>query len=224
MGYKEKSPYNLLTLLDPRYSDLYFSSVEYEKCLDSLTNDAVYDNDIIQSRTVTDDESTDVNSNTQSVDSTDTFSKRRAELLAIKQASSQTRSVGNTVQSFRDRLSEEANKYLLRRGEVDVNVNPNLWWKQNISEFPLLGKFWMANCSFPATSASSERSFNMDGLILTPLRSSLTAERTEKMIVSHDYWLSRENFESYRLCEKCPPPPSSLACYKICCMKHQGKK
>ena len=92
LGYKEKSPYNILTLLDPRYSDLYFSSVEYEKCLDSLTNDAVYDDDIIQSRTMTDDESRDVNSNTKSVDSTDTFSKRRAELLAAKQASSQSRS------------------------------------------------------------------------------------------------------------------------------------
>ena len=28
----------------------------------------------------------------------------------------------------------------------------------------------MANCSFPATSASAERAFNMDGLIVTPSR------------------------------------------------------
>ena len=42
------------------------------------------------------------------------------------------------------------------------------WWKQNHESFPLLSLYWRAYSSFPATSTSAERSFNMNGLILTP--------------------------------------------------------
>jgi hypothetical protein len=44
------------------------------------------------------------------------------------------------------------------------------WWCENHTEFPLLAKFWLAHSCFPATSASAERAFNMDGLILTDSR------------------------------------------------------
>jgi hypothetical protein len=37
-------------------------------------------------------------------------------------------------------------------------------------EFPLLAKFWSANCPFPATSTSAERVFNQDKLALDPQR------------------------------------------------------
>ena len=54
--------------------------------------------------------------------------------------------------------------------QADTKENPMDWWCENHTEFPLLAKFWLAHSCFPATSASAERAFNMDGLILTDSR------------------------------------------------------
>ena len=69
--------------------------------------------------------------------------------------------------------------------------------------------------AFPATSTSSERVFSMDGLVLVPKRKRLDVDRTENLIICRDYWMSRSEEESYKLCEKCPQPPSKEARYKI---------
>jgi hypothetical protein len=61
-------------------------------------------------------------------------------------------------------------RFLKLRGTVPVFENPNIWWRFHHADFPLLARFWIAHSSFPATSASSERVFNMDGLILVPRR------------------------------------------------------
>ena len=53
---------------------------------------------------------------------------------------------------------------------LGISDNPNDWWREHAGNYPLLAKFWLAHSSFPATSASAERSFNMDGLVLTPAR------------------------------------------------------
>ena len=42
-GYKQVSPYNCLTLLDIRHADLYFSPADYEKAVNDLAMDSVYD-------------------------------------------------------------------------------------------------------------------------------------------------------------------------------------
>ena len=124
------------------------------------------------------------------------------------------------------------------RGTVDASDNPCVWWRKNEKLSPLLARFFKATCPFPATSTSSERAFNMDGLIITPTRycidyhplvisyvmfyrQALDPDRTGNMIVSRDYWMSRSETESFSLCDKCPPLPSTSACYKISCSKHQ---
>ena len=123
--------------------------------------------------------------------------------------------------SLKDKIQSEVECYLRYGGTVGLKDNPCNWWKENHEKFPLLAQFFRAHCAFPATSASSERVFSMDGLILVPKRKRLSVERTEQMIICKDYWMSRTESESYRLCELCPQPPSKDARYKITCAKHQ---
>ena len=52
------------------------------------------------------------------------------------------------------------------------------------------------------------------------LDDSLTVDRTNKMIICHDYWKAREPDERYDLCPDCPKPSSTLAKYRCCCDKH----
>ena len=42
-GYKTQSPYNVLTLLDPRYMDIYFSPDQVKQAVEDLSSDVVYD-------------------------------------------------------------------------------------------------------------------------------------------------------------------------------------
>jgi hypothetical protein len=55
-------------------------------------------------------------------------------------------------------------------GTLDYKENPNNWWRLHHHEFPLLAKYWMANCAFPASSTSAERVYNLDNLALDPSR------------------------------------------------------
>ena len=43
-GFKTKVPYNILTLLDPRYADLYFTVDQRELAVDNLLGSTVYRN------------------------------------------------------------------------------------------------------------------------------------------------------------------------------------
>jgi len=130
----------------------------------------------------------------------------RAMLIAARHVPQQTEvSVTN---SLKEKLKEELSKYRLFGGTLATTDNPCVWWRGNHQLFPLLAKYWEANCPLPATSTSSERAFSMDGLVLIPTRTRLDPERTEKMVVSRDFWMSRTATNSFRLCGKCPPPPS----------------
>ena len=167
-GYKLLAPYNCLTLLDVRYADLYFTDVEQEKAIDDLNNDSVYD-DVVGGLSDHEEQVNVVQVVLQQEQ--DSFSRRRAELLAAKSVvepsqATQTQSVG----SLKEKLKEEMKRFVKYRGSLGSKENPNNWWKNNNAEFPLLSKFWIAHSSFPATSAAAERVFNMDGLILTPTR------------------------------------------------------
>ena len=61
-GHKQLSPYNSLTLLDLRYTDLYFSSLQCEKAKGDLENDAIFD----ELRVIENNEVADDNGNTTS--------------------------------------------------------------------------------------------------------------------------------------------------------------
>ena len=47
---------------------------------------------------------------------------------------------------------------------------------------------------------------------------SLDPERGDKLLVARDYWCSKANTESFKICEKCTDNPK----YKICCDKHNS--
>ena len=89
--------------------------------------------------------------------------------VACRQKVTQTAAPSSNI-SLSERLSRELSKYMLLLGALDTSANPCHWWRENHKLFPLLVKFWKANCAFPATSTSSETAFSMDRLIITPKR------------------------------------------------------
>ena len=243
-GYKTVAPYNVLTLLDLRYSDLYFSEEEYKQAVRDLELSCVFDHDAVHGQ----EENVDAcDGRSQPValepgpggqgrNQPDTSFKRRRDLLLA--AKNVTQQAVPSILTLKEKISRELTKYLALRGTLDTGENPCHWWRNNHQLFPLLAKFWRANCPFPATSTSSERAFSIDGLIITPKRfvlikiftillifffsrSSLTTARTGNMTICRDFWMSRTATDSFRLCEKCPQPPNPSACYKISCSKHK---
>ena len=107
----------------------------------------------------------------------------RAQLLASKQ----NRPVPERNSgSLRERIKEELDRYclilfisilkcchvrfLMLRGCVDHNSNPQLWWREHSQEYPLLSRYYRGHCAFPATSTASERVFNVEGLVVSNSR------------------------------------------------------
>ena len=93
----------------------------------------------------------------------------RAELFAARQRPAH---LGEhpLAPPLMERLRAEWDKLKHHVGSVNTTDCPMDWWRQHSTDFPLLGKYWLANSSFPATSTSAERAFNMDGLIFTSKR------------------------------------------------------
>ena len=56
-------------------------------------------------------------------------------------------------------------------GLCAYDSNPQAWWREHSSEFPLFARFYRGHCAFQATSTASERVFNVEGLVFTPFRS-----------------------------------------------------
>ena len=180
-GYKTVAPYNVLTLLDLRYSDLYFSPEEYKQAVRDLELSCVFDDDVVHVQEenvdavgvgagdgMTQPAVLDPRPGGQGRNQSDnSFKRRRDILLAAKNVTQQAVSSNLT---FKEKISRELTKYLALRGTLDTGENPCHWWRNNHQLFPLLAKFWKANCPFPATSTSSERAFSIDGLIITPRR------------------------------------------------------
>ena len=72
--------------------------------------------------------------------------------------------------SFKEMFDKEMSNLLKCVAEVQPNINPMTWFKENTKDYPILSRFWLAYSSFPATSCNAERVFNLDGLIVTNLR------------------------------------------------------
>ena len=68
---------------------------------------------------------------------------------------------------MREAIGEEYKEFIKYLGKVEQDINPMDWWRTREKEFPKLSLYWKAHSSYPATSASAERLFNMDGLIFT---------------------------------------------------------
>ena len=60
-----------------------------------------------------------------------------------------------------------------------------------------------------------------DTLAYQKRRMNLNESRVEAEVFLGDYWRRRSNpEEDFKLCRKCPQPPSQQCCYKLTCSKH----
>ena len=166
--YKTLSPYNCLTLLDPRYGKLYFNEEQLQKAIGDICRDKVFDSErgvsvspVVSPSPVPETPSTAVSS----------FEKRRAKLLAATIQRNETSSVDlNQNISLKDRVQKELDRLFEQMSSVTVKTDVMAWYRENNKEFPLLTKYWRPYSSFPATSCSAERVFNVDGCIITDNR------------------------------------------------------
>ena len=164
--YKTTKPYNALTILDPRYSDLYFTEEQKTEAINVIYNDVVFrderDQDIDQevednvNVIVPEEPSKEINP----------IERRRLELLA-KKGSSQ---VPVRRLNLKEKIQEEVKFICAASIHISADTDPMKWMKENKNSVPNIVKFWLAHSSFPATSCSAERVFNVDSLIITDLR------------------------------------------------------
>lgn len=164
-GYKTLCPFNCLCLLDPNHMDIYFSEEETTQAIEDLVNDEVYDDLLAQGL----HQPNPAPLLPQVPQAGDRFAARRAQLLASKPAA-----VGlpdsTAPRNVKEKIKQELAKFLQGRNSVVVKTNPLLWWREHAAEFPLLARYYRSHCAFPATSTSSERVFNCEGLIVTNSR------------------------------------------------------
>ena len=158
-GYKTTLPFNCLTLLHPSHMDIYFNDEETAQAIEDLVNDEVYDG-LDDQRAASPLRDPAVQ---RDVAPADKFALRRAQLLASKPPTAALPGPG----SKKERVKQELTKFLQGRSSVPDNTNPQLWWREHAPEFPLLARYYKSHCAFPATSTSSERVFNCEGLVVT---------------------------------------------------------
>ena len=168
--YKSKSPYRELTLLDPRYGNLYFDKegIVMEETIDALISDKIYDEDRnpqLETAPRTSQQQLDpIPSQSLSV-----FEKRRQQLL--KDSNLGIEDDDENPLNLKARATVEVQFVLKAMKNFKSDQNVMVWYRDNCSNIPLLSKYWRAYSAFPATSCGAERVFNVDGLILSDYRS-----------------------------------------------------
>lgn len=83
--------------------------------------------------------------------------------------------------ALQDSQDAEIEHYFKDRG-IMIDECPLQWWKNKQSEYPKLSQLARIYLSIPASTASSERSFSVGGLILHQNRRSLSPERVSRLI------------------------------------------
>ena len=194
--YKTLPPYNCLTLLDPRYGKLYFNEEQLKKAIDDICRDKVYNTErgvsvspvILPSPVLETPSSTAASS----------FEKRREKLLAATKQRNETSSSVDLNQnlSLKERVEKELDKLFEKMSSVTVKTDVMAWYRENSKDFPLLTKYWRPYSSFPATSCSAERVFNVDGRIITDTRYVFSFNSTITLIHKHgliagNIWIQR---------------------------------
>ena len=166
-GYKTMAPFNCLTLTNPKYMDIYFDEEQKNKALEDLASDVIFDHPEVE-----DSDGAPSAGHlpvSASISDMTSFARRRAELLASKQAAA-AQDTGISGNSVKKKLKAELTRFLGRRDTIEDKDDPQQWWRENVREFPLLGRYYRAYCAFQATSTPSERVFNAEGMIVTKTR------------------------------------------------------
>ena len=108
-GYKEKSPYNILTLLDPRYADLYFEEQQLVKAFNELFIDPIYDN--LQDEAPTSPPISAIQLKEEEEEPQDSLALRRAAFLARKTNNSTANPVAG-INTVKRKLKKELDRFL----------------------------------------------------------------------------------------------------------------
>ena len=80
-----------------------------------------------------------------------------------------------------DQVKEEIECYL-SAPNLDVEVNPLLWWKVEGVHYPMLSKLARKYLVICATSSPSEHVFSSSGKTMTPLRANLKPGNVDKLV------------------------------------------
>ena len=168
--FKTISPYNCLTLLDPRYGKLYFDEEQLDKALEDLCSDPVFSSERGRASVPANSSTPASTTTSPSSSSSSSLEKRREKLLAAARQSGQSVVDSNQNMSLKDRIKKELDKLYEQMVNVTVKTDVMAWYRDHAKEFPLLTKYWHPYSSFPATSCSAERVFNVDGCIITNTR------------------------------------------------------
>ena len=168
--YKSKSPYRELTLLDPRYGNLYFDKegIEMDQTIDALITDKIYDVDRNPALELVPRPPPQQQQNSTSSQGLSVFEKRRLKLLSDSDLGLEDHNANPL--SLKDKIQEEVKFLLKAMKDFKSDKNVMVWYKENCSKVPLIAKFWRAYSAFPATSCGAEHVFNVDGLIITDHR------------------------------------------------------
>ena len=166
-GYKTVPPFNCLTLTNPKYMDIYFTEAQKDQALEDIANDVIFD--LVEVEDSDRSPSAEHLPVSPSISEMSSFARRRAELMATKQAAAAPDS-GISGNSLKNKLKAELNRFLGLRETVEEKDNPQQWWREHVTDFPLLGRYYRAYCAFQATSTASERVFNAEGMVVTKSR------------------------------------------------------
>ena len=161
------APFNCLTLTNPKYMDIYFDEEQKDKALEDLASDVIFDHPEVE-----DSDGAPSAGHlpvSASISDMTSFARRRAELLASKQAAA-AQDTGISGNSVKKKLKAELTRFLGLRQTVEEKDDPQQWWRDHVTEFPLLGRYYRAYCASQATSTASERVFNAEGMVLTKSR------------------------------------------------------
>ena len=161
------APFNCLTLTNPKYMDISFNDAQKDQALEDIASDVIFDT--AQVEDIDRSPSAEHLPVSPSISDMTTFARRRAELMASKQAAAATDS-GISGNSLKNKLKAELTRFLGLRETVEEKDDPQQWWREHVTEFPLLGHYYRAYCAFQATSTASERVFNAEGMVLTKSR------------------------------------------------------
>ena len=86
----------------------------------------------------------------------------------------------NTPEDESDPLETELHNYISARYDSSLPWDPK-WWRAHEARFPHVALLARCLQAIPATSATSERFFSVAGIVITPLRNRLAADRIEKL-------------------------------------------
>lgn len=88
---------------------------------------------------------------------------------------------------------DEVDRYIKMHIQVDLKMDPAVWWEENKNQFPKLSKLAKAIHAIPASSTPSERGFSCAGSVIVERRVCLDPNALEDTLI---LWSTAKKFEA----------------------------